>query len=577
MSVFPRARAPLAPAALALALSLAVAGCTAPARDSAMSGPITLNLVAINDFHGNLEPSKYTYTSAATGKSETLRAGGIEALSGALAAWRKEDKDLLFIGAGDLIGASPALSSMWADEPSIEAMNLLGLRLSSVGNHEFDQGRKELLRQQTGGCDSPRPGKACRLNPAYTGAQFTYLAANVLDSATGKPFMPAYRIETVKGVKVGVVGAVLQGTASVAVSSAIAGLDFIDEADAINKALPQMRADGAKVFVVLIHEGGHTATPPDQPACNDLKGGIVDIVKKLDPAFRLVITGHSHQGYLCKVDGRVVTQADAAGHLLSRIALKVDPASGAVADIDVRNVVMNPEQFPAEPRMAAFLTRVKERSRAALARPLGKLGAATVARKANEAGESPLGDLIADAVLAATRAQGAQIGFMNNGGIRKDLDTSDAGLVTNFGHAQAVLPFGNTLVVMDLSGAQLRRLFEQQWQRPSASGATILQVSQGLSYTWDEARPVGQRLVPGSLKFNGAPVEDTKTYRVVANNFLAEGGDNFPEFAKGTNRVDTQIVDLDALSDYIAKHPGAGGTQAGLVPTLRIDKVRAQK
>ena len=573
MSVSPRARAPLA----FLALAFAAAGCATPARDAASSAPVTLNLVAINDFHGNLEPSKYTYTSAATGKTETLRAGGIEALSGALAAWRKEDKDLLFIGAGDLIGASPALSSMWADEPSIEAMNLLGLRLSSVGNHEFDAGRKELLRQQAGGCDSPRPAKACKLMPNYRGARFTYLAANVLDSATGKPFMPGYRVEDVKGLKVGVVGAVLQGTVSVAVASAIAGLDFIDEADAINKALPQMRADGAKVFVALIHEGGRTDEAPDQPACKGLTGGVVDIVKRLDPAIRLVITGHSHQGYLCNVDGRVVTQADAAGHLLSRIALTVDPVSGAVANIDVKNVVMNPEQFPADPKVAAYLASVKERSRAVLARPLGKLGQASVARKASEAGESPLGNLIADAVLAATRAQGAQIGFMNNGGIRKDLETSDAALTTNFGHAQAVLPFGNTLVVMDLSGAQLRRLLEQQWQRPGASGATILQVSQGLSYTWDAARPSGQRLVPGSLKFNGAPVDDNKTYRVVANNFLAEGGDNFPEFAKGTNRLDTQIVDLDALSAYIAKNPGAGGAAAGMATSRRIDKVRAQQ
>ncbi|THC43972.1 bifunctional UDP-sugar hydrolase/5'-nucleotidase [Massilia sp. Mn16-1_5] len=565
MTVSPRARARLS----ILALALLAAGCTTTPR-----GPVTLNLVAINDFHGNLEPSKYTYTSAATGKSETLRAGGIEALSGALAAWRKEDKDLLFIGAGDLIGASPALSSMWADEPSIEAMNLLGLRLSSVGNHEFDQGRKELLRQQAGGCDSPRPGKACRLSPDYRGARFTYLAANVLDSATGKPFMPAYRVEDVKGVKVGVAGAVLQGTASVAVASAIAGLDFIDEADAINKTLPQMRADGAKVFIALIHEGGRTDESPDQPGCKGLTGGVVDIVKKLDPAIRLVITGHSHQGYLCTVDGRVVTQADAAGHLLSRIALKVDASSGAIADIDVKNVVMDPAKFPADPQVSAYLAGVKERSRAALARPLGKLGTATVARRANEAGESPLGNLIADAVLAATRAQGAQIGFMNNGGIRKDLETSDAALTTNFGHAQAVLPFGNTLVVLDLTGAQLRRLLEQQWQRPSASGATILQVSQGLSYTWDEKRPIGQRLVPGSLKFNGKPVDDNQTYRVVANNFLAEGGDNFPEFAKGTKRVDTQIVDLDALSEYIARNPGAGGAQAGLAPSTRIDKVR---
>ena len=378
-------------------------------------------------------------------------------------------------------------------------------------------------------------------------------------------------------MKVGVAGAVLQGTASVAVASAIAGLDFIDEAEAINKTLPQMRAEGAKVFIALIHEGGRTDESPDQPGCKGLTGGVVDIVKKLDPAIRLVITGHSHQGYLCTVDGRIVTQADAAGHLLSRIALKVDPSSGAIADIDVKNVVMDPAKFPADPKVAAYLANVKERSRAALARPLGKLGVATVARKANEAGESPLGNLIADAVLAATRTQGAQIGFMNNGGIRKDLDTSDAALTTNFGHAQAVLPFGNTLVVMDLTGAQLRRLLEQQWQRPSASGATILQVSQGLSYTWDETRPAGQRLVPGSLKFMGKPVEDQQTYRAVANNFLAEGGDNFPEFAKGTNRVDTQIVDLDALSDYIAKNPGAGGAAAGLAPTVRIDKLRAQK
>ena len=569
MTVSPRARAVLS----TLVLALAAAGCATAPREPIARGPITLNLVAINDFHGNLEPSKYTYTSAATGESVTLRAGGIEALSGALAAWRKEDKDLLFIGAGDLIGASPALSSMWADEPSIEAMNMMGLRMSSVGNHEFDQGRKELLRQQNGGCDSPRPNKACKLAPDFKGARFTYLAANVLDKATGKPFMPAYRIETVKGVKVGVVGVVLQDTASVAVSSAIAGLEFIKEAEAINRALPRMRAEGAQVIVALVHEGGRTDEAPQQPACKGLTGGVVDIVKELDPSIRLVITGHSHQGYLCQVDGRVVTQADAAGHLLSRIALKVDPKSGALADIDVQNVVMDPAKFPADPKVAAYLASVKERSRAALARPLGKLGAATVARKASAAGESPLGDLIADAIVAATRQYGVQIGFMNTGGIRKDLESGE-GMVANFGHAQAVLPFGNTLVVMDLSGAQLRRLLEQQWDRPAASGPTILQVSQGLSYQWDEKRPVGSRLVPGSLKFKGAPVEDGKTYRVVANNFLAEGGDNIPEFAKGTNRVDTQLVDLDALSEFIAKNPGAGAPQAGLAYSTRIEKLR---
>jgi 5'-nucleotidase len=556
--------------------ALVLAGCaSAPSRAPAPAsrGPIDIHLVALNDFHGNLEASKYTYTSAATGQKQTLQAGGIDTLGAALQAWRREDKNLLFVAAGDLIGASPALSSMWADEPSIEAMNLLGLSASSLGNHEFDAGRKELLRQQNGGCDSPRAAKACKLAPDFGGAKYTYLAANVIDSATGQPLVPAYRITDVKGVKVGLVGAVLKDTASVAVSTAIAGLSFLDEAESINKALPQMRAQGAQVFVVLIHEGGHTDEAPDKPGCNNLKGEIVDIVKKLDPAVRLVITGHSHRGYLCNVDGRVVTQADAAGHLLSRITMKVDPASGAVADIDVRNVVMKPGEYPADPKMSSYLAMVKERGAAVLARPVARLGAPVIPRRESEAGESPLGDVIADAVVAATSDKGVQIGFMNMGGVRRDLEAG-ADLTASFGQAQAVLPFGNTLVVMDLTGAQLRKLLEQQW-RAGASGGYMLQVSSGLSYQWDSTRPLGSRVVPGSVKLHGMPVDDTKTYRVAANNFLAEGGDNFPEFAKGANKVDTQVRDLDALIDYLGKHEGTGGQSASFAPTTpRIQKLR---
>jgi 5'-nucleotidase len=556
-----------------LTFGLALAGCATPGSGPAAGSPVEINLVALNDFHGNLEASKYTYHSAATGKSETIRAGGIDTLGAALQAWRREDKDLLFVAAGDLIGASPAMSSMWADEPAIAAMNMLGLSVSSLGNHEFDPGRKELLRQQHGGCDSPRPGKACQLAPTFDGAKYAYLAANVIDSATGKTLVPAYRIEDVKGVKVGLVGAVLQDTPSVAVASSIAGLSFLGEAESINQAIPQMRAAGAKVFVALIHEGGHTVDAPDKPGCDNLKGAIVDIVKKLDPAVRLVITGHSHKGYLCNVDGRVVTQADAAGHLLSRIRINVIPATGAVTGIDVRNVVMTPGEYPADPKLSAYLATVRERSHAVLARPVARLGSPLVARKENAAGESALGDLIADAVLAATRAQGAQIGFMNTGGIRKDLEAG-ADLTASFGQAQAVLPFGNTLVVMDLSGAQIRNLLEQQWQRPAASDDSTLQVSGGFSYRWDSTRPRGSRVVPGSVRLNGVALEDAKIYRIAANNFLAEGGDNFPEFAKGANRADTQVRDLDALIDYLARNQGAGAPAASLAPTARIEKVR---
>jgi 5'-nucleotidase len=547
---------------------LALAGCaTYP-----VNAPVQIDLVALNDFHGNLEPSKYTFKDA-EGNTQTLRAGGIETLSGALQAWRREDKDLLLVAAGDLVGASPALSSMWADEPSIEAMDMLGLTASSLGNHEFDAGRQELLRKQHGGCDSPTPQKACQLVPNFGGAHFSYLAANVTDSATGKPLVQNWRVVDVKGVKVGVVGAVLQGTSSVAMSSAIAGLSFADEAESINKAMPQMRAAGAKVFVVVIHEGGHTKESPFQQDCSQLQGAIVGIVKKLDPAIRLVITGHSHTGYLCKVDGRVVTQAGSMGHLLTRVRMTVDPASGAVQNIDARNVLMEPGKFQPDPRMTAFLANVKARSEAALARPIAKLGAPGVARKLNEAGESQLGDLITDAIVAKTQDQGTQIGFMNPGGIRKDLE-ANADTTTTFGQAQAVLPFGNTLVVMDLTGAQIRSLLEQQWARPASSEPMMLQVSTGFSYRWDENQPIGSRIVPGSVKLNGVPLDDNKTYRVVANNFLAEGGDNFPEFAKGTRRIDTQIRDLDALTEYLGKHANAGVPAASLLPSARIEKLR---
>jgi 5'-nucleotidase len=553
--------------ALALGISLALAGCATPPGRA----PVEINLVALNDFHGNLEPSKYTYTPPGATAPQTIQAGGIDVLGGALASFRSEDPNLLFVAAGDLVGASPAVSSMFADEPSIEAMNRMGLVASSLGNHEFDQGPQELLRQQHGGCASPRPGKACQLSNDFKGARFDYLATNVVDAQTGKNLVPGWRIVDVKGVKVGLIGAVLRDVPSVAVGSAIKGLSFRDEADSINGVLPAMRAQGAQVFVVLIHEGGRADQPFDKADCDTLHGPIVGITKKLDPAIRLVISGHSHTGYLCKVDGRVVTQADAMGHLLSRIRLTVDPVSGKVEDIAVRNVVMAPGAFTPDAGLAAYLADVRRRGRAVLGAPVARVAGA-LARKESAAGESPLGDTIADAAVAATRGLGVQIGFMNPGGIRKELEVGADGMVS-FGQAQAVLPFGNTLVAMDLTGAQLRTLLEQQWDRPASSGTTMLQISQGLRYQWDSTRPAGARVVPGSVQVNGAAVDDRKTYRVVANNFLADGGDNIPMFAHGTHRVDTGIRDLDALMAWLKQHPETGSTTLA-APQPRIQKVR---
>jgi 5'-nucleotidase len=548
-------------------LALLLAGCAT--QPSHQAPAVEINLVALNDFHGNLEPTRYTYTPPGAKEPVTIQAGGIDLIGGAVQAFRKEDKDTLLVAAGDLVGASPALSALFADEPTLAAMDRIGLTASSLGNHEFDPGKKELLRQQHGGCDSPRPDKACRYDGGFKGAGYTYLAANVIDTETGKTLVPGWRVVDVKGVKIGLVGAVLKGVPSVVTASGVRGLAFQDEADAINATLPAMRAAGAKVFIVLIHEGGHTGEPFDKVFCDGLEGPIVGIVKRLDPSIRLVVSGHSHKGYLCKVDGRVVTQGDAYGHLLSRIKMKVDPVSGKVDDIAVQNVVMAPGAFTPDAQLGAWLKDLRARSQAVLDKPVARIAAPLVTRKQDDNGQSLLGGVVADAALAAVRDQGVVLGFVNPGGMRNDLQSGEGGNVT-FGQAQAVSPFGNTLVVMDLTGAQLRTLLEQQWDRKE--GQMHLQASRNLAYEWDSTRPKGSRIVAASLKIDGAAVVDAKTYRVVANNFLAEGGDEFPMFAKGGKRKDTGIRDLDSLVAFLKQHPETGAATAA--PQARIVKLR---
>ena len=531
--------------------------------------PIQINLVGMNDFHGHLDATKFEYASAANARAQSHLAGGVDNIAAALQAWRKLDPDLLVVGAGDLIGASPAMSAMWADEPTLHALTMAGLFASSVGNHEFDKGRAELLRQQHGGCVSIVPDKACQFAPNFLGSGFTYLAANVLDSATGKPFLPAYRIADVKGVKVGFIGAVLKDTASVVLASGIVGLSFVDEADAINAVMPEMRAKGARVFVVLIHEGGNTSEPFDKPDCTELKGPIVGIVKRLDPAIRLIVSGHTHKGFQCKVDGRTVTQAEMGGHVLSRIAMKVDPATSAVLDIGVKNVVVKAGEYPPHENVVAYLKAARARSKEALAKPLARVSVRSIGRKSTPAGESAIGDLIADAILNATRSHGVRIAFMNAGGIRKDLDVGE-NFVASHGQVQIVVPFGNTMVAMDLTGAQIGALLEQQWVRPGAAEDSILQISDGFSYTWNPAAPRGQRVVAGSMMLNGAAIDNAKTYRIAANNFLAEGGDNFPVFKQAQNKFDTQMRDFDVLVEYLVKMDKAGTPFGVNMPAGRI-------
>lgn len=554
---------------LSLSLSLGLLACATPQPQ-----PVVVNLVAINDFHGHLEQEKFNLTRAADPSPVPVEGGGLEVLGSYLQAWRQEDKDLVFVGGGDLIGASPGISSLFADEPTLQGLGRLGLRVSSLGNHEFDHGIQELQRQIKGGCDSPRPERACKFDGDFKGAQFSYIASNVLDTQSGQPFFPAYHIEQVKGVKIGFIGAVLRDTPMMVASEKLKGVSFIDEADAINRTIPALKAAGVKVFVVLIHEGGTTTEAFDQPACSQLKGPIVNIVKRLDPAIKLIVSGHSHTGFMCQVEGRTVTQAQMYGHLLTRIALTLDANSHQVMQIDTKNVAMTPAAFPVPATLTSLMTQARQGSDAMINQAIARLAVPVLSRKLNEAGESPMGNVVADAQLAAVKSMGAQIAFMNNKGIRGNLETKQDNMST-YGQNSTVLPFGNTLVLMRLTGAQIRTLLEQQmWvDEESPDGRNVLQVSEGFTYTWDRKRPIGQRVLAETVKLNGVTIDDQTEYTIVANNFIAGGGDRLPLFAQGKNKVDTGLKDIDVFMHYIKAKDQAGTPVGSLKPAGRVQRI----
>lgn len=530
----------LRPLALA-AMAAVLAGCAVQRPDN----QVELTLVGLNDLHGHLESSRF---------GDNGKAGGIDALAATLQAWRKDDPELVVVGAGDMIGASPAMSAMFADEPTIQALNLLGMRATSVGNHEFDAGRVELVRQAKGGCaTSPRPDKACQFNPSWDGAKFSYLAANVIDTRSNQTLLPAYRIDEIKGVKVAFIGTVLKDTPELVAAGGISGLQFIDEAQAVNRLLPELRAQGATVFVVLIHQGGHTKARYDQQYCSDLDGDIADVVKRLDPAVRLVVSGHSHNGYLCRVDGKLVTQAEKFGHMLSRISLVVDRQTGAVVDASARNIVVEPGKYAGMPEVDALVASVRARSSEELNKPVAKIAVPSISKTLMSNGdESPLGQVVADAILASSRKWGAQIAFTNTGGIRTALDAG-ANNVVNVAQTQVVLPFGNEIVVMNLTGAQIFALLEGQWSGSESEKRGLLQVSEGFTYSWDMRKPKGQRIVRDSVKLNGVAIDEGASYRVAVYNFLAEGNDGFVTFRQGSNQAATGVRDVDSLRSYLVR------------------------
>lgn len=542
---------------------------------TARTGQVAVKVLAINDFHGNLMPPAGGIKlpdPQDPDKTITLEAGGAERLATIVAQLKAKNPHHVFVAAGDLVGASPLLSALFHDEPTIESLGLMGLDLSAVGNHEFDQGLDELLRKQRGGC---HPKDGCKGPTEFRGSKYQYLAASTIDTRTGQPVLPAYAIKRFDGVPVGFIGLTLKGTSELVSPTGIRGLRFEDEADTVNRLIPELERQGARAVVVLIHEGGTPTGGIND--CPGISGPIVDIVRKLDKRVGLVVSGHTHRAYNCRIDGRLVTSGDKYGTLITEIDLTLDRASGTMLEARANNVVVRPETDK-DPRQTLLINSYQHLAQPLIDRPVGFLAKALGKDGADldEGGGTTMGQLVADAMLAATRAPasgGAQMAFTNIGGVRTGLIHRPDDRVT-YGDLFAALPFSNAVVVVEMTGAQLQRVLEEQWRaRGGQSGEywLPLQLSQGFSYRWDKRQAIGSRVVPGSMALDGQPIAPDQTLRVAVNSFLQVGGDGFRTL-KETRLVQTGPVDVDALEAYF-KARGTGRVQpTALDRAVRVDR-----
>ncbi len=537
---------------IALALLAAV---TMPAA-AGKPQTVDVQILAINDFHGYLEPPSGSSGRITLPSGATVNAGGAEYLSTHVQQLRATNPNTIFLSAGDSIGASPLLSALFHDEPTIEALNMMGMEFSAVGNHEFDEGVDELLRMQYGGC---HPVDGCQDGDDFAGAAFNYLTANVEWKERHKPktLFPPVKIRSFKKAKVAFIGVSLESTPTIVTPSGVAGLNFLPEVESVNALIPLLQAKGVRAIVVVLHNGGSQSGFYDQ--CVNLSSDITGIAEALDDEVDVLITGHTHNAYNCVVDNKLVTGASSYGRLITDIDLTIDRGTGDVVAKQARNVIVT-RDVPADPAITALIGKYQ-----AVAAPLANrvIGSITtdITRTANAAGESALGDVIADSQLAATALPGfgeAVVAFMNPGGIRTDLIFNQIsggelpGEVT-YGEAFSVQPFGNSLVTMSLTGAQIDTLLEQQFDNPAPGQMRILQVSQGFTYTWSASAPTGSKVDIASIMINGTPIDPAGVYRVTVNSFLADGGDRFTVLTQGTDRLGG-AVDLDALIAYFAAY-----------------------
>lgn len=565
-------------------LAAGLAGCATPP-----TGPIDVKLIGLNDYHGNLQSPGSFAPNLAVPAAQRVPVGGAAHIAAHVNRLKAQQPNHVVVGAGDMIGATPLISSLFHDEPSVETLNRIGMEFNAVGNHEFDKGSAELLRLQRGGCKLDAMGRV-DLNSCqgakvgtpvpFEGAKFQWLSANVIVSATGQTLLPAYGVKRFQGVPVAFIGMTLKDTPGIVIPTGVAGLEFRDEAATVNALVPQLRAQGIEAIVVLVHEGGmQTGSLQDINECaGNLQGTpIARIVAQLDDAVDVVLSGHTHAAYNCRLPnakGRPipVSSANAFGRVLSDIDLKLDPATRDVLTVQVTNRLVDHGIAP-DAKVAGVVDGYAALVAPRAAVVIGSITTELPNNAADAACNMLAGELIADAQLAATAAPafgGAAIALMNRGGVRtpgftyKQRADEGDGNVT-YGEAFTTQPFGNSLVTMTLTAQQIKDVLEQQFAgcRGQLPTATRLMIpSAGFKYRWDGAKACDQRVYSVTLTRDGRTetlvdvggrvLEPAREYRVTVNSFMASGGDGFTTFVGGKAAVGGAL-DIDALADYMGR------------------------
>ncbi|WP_173060356.1 bifunctional 2',3'-cyclic-nucleotide 2'-phosphodiesterase/3'-nucleotidase [Neobacillus endophyticus] len=494
---------------------------------------IHIQLLGINDFHGQLDT--WRAIKDQSGKVVDY-SGGIEYLAAYLKQREANNPaNTLMVQAGDLVGASPPVSALLQDEPTIRFMNELGFDVGTVGNHEFDEGVAEMKRLIFGG-SNPKTEKYEAKYGKFTGSTMDYVVANVIDEKTGKPILNPYVIKEVGGVKIGFIGVVTTDTPNIVVPSGTAGVKFTDEVDAINKYAKELEDQGVKNIVVLAHDPGTSNNDG-----TNATGKVVDMAKKIDPEVDVIYGAHDHKYLNTTVDGKLLVQSWSYGTAFSDINLTIDPLTQNIIDKKAEIVDTLHSKIKPDAHIKAELDSYQEDIKPIVGQVVGKTKA-PITNVANESGESALGNLIADGMRAVT---GTQLAFMNSGGIRNPLPQ---GTIT-WGDLFKVQPFGNDLVTMTITGDQVRALLNQQFQTDSYGNRVnrIMAIS-GLRYTWNDQKPMGSKVLDIYLN-NGKPIDPKADYTITVNNFMADGGDGFTILKSGKNRV-TNMTDIDGFVKY---------------------------